>query len=1109
LATFVTSKDGGPILVSAAGGVASVPLSPEQFLERYGRLFGVSDPAGQLVASGAERDLLGQTHVEFKQRHAGVPVFSGQLRVHQDAAGHVLAANGDFYPIPEKLNVRPAITADAAVARAATEFEADKPRVHRVELTIVDPGWYGDPPTGARLAYLVELENPSTSYAEAFFVDARSGKIMDRWSLVEHSRVRKIHDGNLQTDLPGLLAREEGAAAVPTPPDVNRAYDYFGDTYDYYWRGFGRDSMDDLGMPMVATVNSIAPGCPNAFWSSSRRQMAFCVGTVTDDITAHELTHGVTYFTAQLIYQNQSGQLNESYSDVFGELVDLFNGNAAFALGDSGVNWPVHATGPGVDELNSLRTECSPRTDYFDGVRWLMGEDAFAFGGAIRDMWDPTCAYDPDRALSPLQTCGPGDNGGVHSGSGIPNHAFAMLVDGKKFNGYSVHGIGPIKAGAVWYRALTTYLNPTSDFEDAYVALTQSARDLVGQYPLDPRTGFPSFSLFTADDAVQVDLALRAVEMNGPGRCGWTVPILSTDQPPTCGDELLVYSEDFESGAPGWTVSNSAPLTPYDWRLTDAPLPYGRSGIAWVCDDPDLGDCVEEDESGSHSLIGPPIVLPRSIPYPLLRFTHHINVETGWDGGLLSIRTNAGPWIRLPGSSFHFNAYNTKLRNESSGNTNPLAGGEAWSGIGGEWGTSIVDLSEFAKGGDTIELRFDFGKDGCTGRLGWFVDDVVVFGCADCNLNGHSDDVDLLFRHTSGSLNDIGVGSPRRYVLDSPPRAAGDVLLRFYAIADLAGELQDESLFVSLNGVPVGEIYASGGSDCPNTPDTAELVIPREPFNFAGLAGAITVDISATNSVNPRLCGGSSWIRVDFEYSTTSADEDGDHVPDECQSCEVPSAPSAAPALERMNRYLVFVPSPGTRHVAYRVRRTSRTGSASSMAPSVMWVGPPIPAEDLNPARSYARLQCTPYFTTEWNSSSSIYLSGESVIPEAGYLVDAIDVGCRLQVSAEDKRPALRDRPTNYFSKALKGSTAFLWGDVAGPQIGGGPDGMVDMLDVTAVVDRFRQIAGAVDLHRADLGPAIPDRMVDFTDISTAVSAFQGRPYPFSTAAPVCAHRSR
>ena len=89
----------------------------------------------------------------------------------------------------------------------------------------------------------------------------------------------------------------------------------------------------------------------------------------------------------------------------------------------------------------------------------------------------------------------------VHSGSGVPNHAFAMLTDGKTFNGITVAGIGPIKAGAVWYRALTVYLTPASDFQDAYLAINQAAADLIGTTPLDPRTGAASAGARSAGSA--------------------------------------------------------------------------------------------------------------------------------------------------------------------------------------------------------------------------------------------------------------------------------------------------------------------------------------------------------------------------------------------------------------------------------------------------------------------------------------------------------------------------------------------------------------------------------------------------------------------------------
>ncbi|MFQ5491814.1 MAG: M4 family metallopeptidase, partial [Phycisphaerae bacterium] len=562
--SFLTAADGGAIPVQVPAGKQQAGAI--DFLAQHGQLFGVTDPAGQLKQQKVKVDALGYTHTTYGQVHRGVEVFSGVLRVHQNAAGQFTAANGDFYPIKPTLSTVATVDQATAQQTALGAVDRGNPAVTLSKLVIVDPGWYGDPAIGARLAYHIVVRDISVALEEAFFVDAQTGEIIDRWSLVHTAKNRQIYDGNGGSGLPGTLARAEGDGAVGSPADVNRAYDYYGDTYDYYFNAFGRDSVDGLGLTMVATVNSTAPPCPNAFWSGSLLQMVFCTGTVTDDIVGHELTHGVTQFSANLIYQNQSGQLNESYSDVFGEMVDLFNGDAAFAGAPAGPPfWPTHGTGPGLDTPNNLRSACSLPSGYPDGVRWLMGEDATAFGGAIRDMWDPPCMGDPDRANSPLQTCNPNDAGGVHSGSGVPNHAFAMLTDGKTFNGHTVAAIGPIKAGAVWYRALTVYLTPASDFADAYQALNQAAADLIGTTPNDPRTGGPSSSIFTASDATQVDEALLAAEMNTAGACGASADVLISATAVECTLRDPIFADDFEGGINGWTVSNSGPPTPYDW----------------------------------------------------------------------------------------------------------------------------------------------------------------------------------------------------------------------------------------------------------------------------------------------------------------------------------------------------------------------------------------------------------------------------------------------------------------------------------------------------------------------------------------------------------------
>ncbi|MGD2107984.1 MAG: M4 family metallopeptidase [Phycisphaerae bacterium] len=870
LAQFVTAADGGAIPVPLPKGKARP--EPADFFKAHGHLFGITDAATQLALDKTRTDTLGQTHTTYRQVHKGVPVFAGVVKVHQDAAGRVRAANGDFFPIPDKLDTKPTIDREAAKQKAIAAFTGNDPVLEHQDVTIVDPGWYGDRPQGARLAYLVHLADASSAVVEAFFVDAHTGRLLDRWSLVHTIKNRLIFDGNETSNLPGTLRRSEGGLPV-ADFEINAAYDWAGDTYDYYSRAFGRDSIDDNSLPLAATVHSAAISCPNAQWRGGIGLAIFCTGTVTDDILAHEFTHGITGSTARLVYQNQPGQLNEAYSDIFGELVDLFNGDAGYAGAPGGTPWPAHPTGPGVDTPNNLRSDacmggvslevntppaiagnyvaapaffgpplsetgvtggvvranpvraCSggltnaleinghvaliERGDcnftykvklaqqagaiaviifdnapvgyppslggedptitipsigitHADGelieanlltaivnvtlaanvdtgeVRWLVGEDSTpeGFGGAIRDMWNPVCAGDPDRANSPFQTCNEFDNGGVHSGSGIPNHAFAIMTDGKTFNGYAVDGIGPIKAAAVWYRALTTYLTAASDFEAAYAALNQAATDLIGTFPLDPRTGLPTTEEFTAADAAEVDKALRAVEMNTVGACG--EPSVVDDTPPElCDGRQLIYADNFEHGANGWSVDNTNPPTPYDWVQTQD-LPYERPGTAWYAEDRSVGDCDAQDESAVHYLASPPIVMPLNLFEPKAVFTHSVFTESGYDGGNLWISVGGGPLEHVPGSAFTYNAYNTTLI-PAPQNTNPLAATEGYSGVGDEWGTSVVDLSGYVTGGETVYFRFAFGKDGCAGYDGWYVDEFMVFSCRCFNHSGCDD----------------------------------------------------------------------------------------------------------------------------------------------------------------------------------------------------------------------------------------------------------------------------------------------------------------------------------------------------------------------------------
>jgi Zn-dependent metalloprotease len=268
---------------------------------------------------------------------------------------------------------------------------------------------------------------------------------------------RSIHDAQHQrlppSSMPGLLVRSEGQAAV-SDKSVNRAYDGLGKTYDFFKTVLGRNSIDGHGMRLTATVH-FGQRFNNAFWNGA--QMVFGDGdgiifvdfTKSVDVIAHELTHGVTESMAGLEYHNQSGALNESFSDVFGSLVKQYSNN--------------------------------PKQNV-NQADWLIGNDILApgvRGVALRSMKDPGTAYrdDPNLGSDPqpkhmsdfvvLSDDEEGDFGGVHINSGIPNHAFYLVAR-------SLGGFAWEQAGVIWYEALKQ-LFPLASFQDCADVTAQVA----------------------------------------------------------------------------------------------------------------------------------------------------------------------------------------------------------------------------------------------------------------------------------------------------------------------------------------------------------------------------------------------------------------------------------------------------------------------------------------------------------------------------------------------------------------------------------------------------------------------------------------------------------
>jgi Zn-dependent metalloprotease len=265
---------------------------------------------------------------------------------------------------------------------------------------------------------------------------------------------RTISDARQLERLPGTRVRGED-----DPPTgdvaVDEAFDGLGATFDFYWDAYQRSGIDGAGAPLLATVH-YGRDYDNAFWNGER--MVFGDGdgevfvgfTGSLSVIAHELTHGVTEFEGGLVYQGQSGALNESLSDVFGALT----------------------------EQHRLAQTAATAS-------WLIGEGIFTDavqGEALRSLKAPGTAYDDDvlgRDPQPahmddyVQTSD--DNGGVHINSGIPNHAFYLAA--RQLSGRAWE-----RAGLIWYRTLTAgTLAPTADFRAFALATITTAEAEYGE----------------------------------------------------------------------------------------------------------------------------------------------------------------------------------------------------------------------------------------------------------------------------------------------------------------------------------------------------------------------------------------------------------------------------------------------------------------------------------------------------------------------------------------------------------------------------------------------------------------------------------------------------
>lgn len=533
---FVGTQAGRPIAHPEPAAAAG---SPETAARAYfavcGTLFGLADQAGELAMTSSSQAEGARRIVRFRQRHDGVPVLGGEVIVHLDAAGNIVTVAGETLPSPQLDTVAtldPGEAAQTAIDLVARTYGINPAQLSTTtpELWIYDPAMIGPERGPARLVWRMDVTPAALEpIRELVLVDARRGSVALHFNAIETARNRNTYTASNTTTLPGaLVCIESNPACAGGDADAAAAHVFAADTYNFYLNNLGRDSLNNAGMTLVSTVHYGPVTYQNAFWNGS--QMAYGNGfSLADDVVGHELTHGVTQYTSNLLYYYQSGAINESLSDVFGELIDLTNGSA-----------------------NDL-----PQ------FRWLMGEEI----GAIRNMQNPPAYSDPDRMTSALYYTGASDNGGVHTNSGINNKAAYLMVDGGTFNGQTIAPLGALKVAKIYYEAQTHLLTSGSDYGDLFEALYQACNNLVGVAT-------------AAADCQQVRNATLAVEMQLQPVSGFNpeAPLCSAGQNP-----VPAFFDNLEAGTGNFTLSSASGGV--HWKTSTG---FAHSGVRslWADDFP-------------------------------------------------------------------------------------------------------------------------------------------------------------------------------------------------------------------------------------------------------------------------------------------------------------------------------------------------------------------------------------------------------------------------------------------------------------------------------------------------------------------------------------------
>ncbi len=464
---------------------------PEQiargFLLQYHDLFLLDDSEAELKLVGDQTDDQGLRSLRFSQQFAGRTVWPAELIVRLNAADTVYLIEGTQVPTPQRLPAGPKLDPDQAITKvfASLPFTANGITTSP-ELIIYAPldniprlAWRFDITVGVLSAwnFVVDTENGTVLRRTSLVQDVAvkgsgsdvSGTIrsLDLWQdggtyyTVDTSKVMfdptstppnngrgviAIYDGANKkvedTQFSSGLVKSASSTSGWLPDAVGSAWG-LGATYDYYQAHFKRNSLDGQG-GKISSIIRYDLNLANAFYINQTKTMVFGDSeTKFIEVTGHELTHGVTANTGNggiLEYQAQSGALNESLSDIFGNMVKLYATGAQ--------DWKIRLLKNGRDEI--IRDFIDPNNVVSGGITYPKNMSQYVQLG-------------PDQ-----------DHGGVHVNSSINNHAFYLAAEGLP------DALGLKDAEQIFYRAQTMHLQKQSQFIDMRLAAVASAQELFG-----------------------------------------------------------------------------------------------------------------------------------------------------------------------------------------------------------------------------------------------------------------------------------------------------------------------------------------------------------------------------------------------------------------------------------------------------------------------------------------------------------------------------------------------------------------------------------------------------------------------------------------------------